>query len=184
LYDTLAANLPLPSGSTICRTINAYSGSFIEGTCRVTDFKQFLQVRNLTSFVWLSEDATRITSRIQCDSCTNQLIGFVLPFDDQGMPIVFSFTAPSAKSIQDHFNNNTAASSLHVIMAQPLQNDAPCYYLYFFGTDNKFRACYESLELYAKLKSYGITVVGSDGVSSDGDSRLMRAMRINTNLGI
>jgi len=89
LYDTLAANLPLPSVSIICRTINAYSG-FFEGVYRVTDFKQFLQVRNLTSIVWLSEDATRITGRIQYDSSTNQLIGFVLPFDDQGMPIVFS----------------------------------------------------------------------------------------------
>jgi len=184
LYDTLAANLPLPSVSTICCTINAYSGSFVEGACRVTDFKQFLQVRNLTSLVWLSEDATRITGRIQYDSSTNQLIRFVLPFDDQGMPIAFSFTASSAKSIQDHFNNNTAASSLYVIMAQPLQNDAPCYCLCFFGTDNKFRTEHVMNRwnyIIAKLKSYGITVVG---VSSDGDSRLMRAMRINTNLGI
>jgi len=90
LYDTLTANLLLPLVSTICRTINAYSGFFIESACRVTDFKQFLQVRNLTSFIWLSEDATRITSRIQYDSSTNQLIGFVLLFDDQGMPLLYS----------------------------------------------------------------------------------------------
>lgn len=67
LYETLAANLPLPSVSTISRTINACSSSLIEGTCRVIDFKQFLQARNLTSLVWLSEDATRITGRIQYD---------------------------------------------------------------------------------------------------------------------
>ncbi|KYN17864.1 hypothetical protein ALC57_09857 [Trachymyrmex cornetzi] len=100
------------------------------------------------------------------------------------MPVAYSFTAPSAKSIQDHFNNNTVASSLYIIMAQPLQNDAPSFCLCFFETDNKFRTEHVMNRwkyMIAKLKSYGITVVG---VSSDGDSRLMKAMRINTNLGI
>ncbi|KYQ46560.1 hypothetical protein ALC60_14439 [Trachymyrmex zeteki] len=96
------------------------------------------------------------------------------------MPVAYSFTASSAKSIQDHFSNNVVASSLYVIMAQPLQNDAPCFCLCFFGTDNKFHTQHVMNSwkyMIAKLKSYGITVVG---VSSDGDSRLMRAMRINT----
>lgn len=184
LYETLAANLPFPSVSTISRTINAYAASLVEGTCRVAELKTFLQARNLTPFVWLSEDATRITGRIQYDPNTNQLIGFVLPLDDNGMPVAFSFIATSAKVIQEHFTNNTAASSLYTIMAQPLQNDAPCFCLCIFGTDNKFRADHVMKRwdyMTSKLKDHGITVVG---ISSDGDSRLMKAMRIKTNIGI
>lgn len=113
LYDTLAANLPLPSISTVSRMINSQADSLIEGRCRGEELKQFLRARNLTSHVWLSEDATRITGRIQYDSRSNQLIGFVLPFDINGMPVAFSFTATSAKAIQDHFLNNVAASLLY-----------------------------------------------------------------------
>lgn len=81
-YETLAANLPLPSMSTIMRTISSSSVTLIEGCCRTAELKNFLQDRHLPLAVWLSEDATRITGRVQYDSGTNQLVGFVLPLAD------------------------------------------------------------------------------------------------------
>lgn len=75
----------------------------VEGTCLGSELRDFILKRGLTPYVWLSEDATRITGRIQYDPKTNQLVGSVLPFNKQGMPIAFSYLAASAKAIEEHF---------------------------------------------------------------------------------
>lgn len=184
VYKTLAANLPLPSTTTVLRTIHTSSASLIEGTCRTKELIDFLQRRNLPSVVWLSEDATRITGRIQYDVHTNQLIGFVLPLNNHGMPVLHSFKATSAKEIYDHFSNNAAAPFLYTIMAQPLENNAPCFCLCLFGTDNKFNfqdVLNRWKFICRELNGQGIKVAG---ISSDGDSRLLKAMRQKMNLGL
>lgn len=184
LYDTLAANLPFPHISTIFREINSNVLSLLEGACRVHDLKKFLEAGNLKPCVWLSEDATRITGRVQHDSNTNQIVGFVLPFNDEGMPISGSFLATSAKAIQDFFLNHSPASSLHTIMAQPLYDKAPSFCILLFGTDNKFSTEHvlKRWEFTVKLlREHNIRVLG---MSSDGDTRLMKAMRVKTSIGI
>lgn len=60
LYETLSANLPLPSLSTISRTLDNSGCLIIEGDMRVTELEKFLHMRKLPFYVWLSEDATRI----------------------------------------------------------------------------------------------------------------------------
>ena len=40
------------------------------------------------------------------------------------MPIAFTFSATSAEVMEDHFVNNTLASYLYTIIAQPVQTDA------------------------------------------------------------
>lgn len=62
-------------------------------------------------------------------------------------------------------------------MPQPLENNDPCFYLCLYGTDNKFtsqdvlnrRKC-----ICADLNDHDIKV---SGIPSDGDSRLLKAMR-------
>ena len=147
---------------------------------RCKDLKQFLQTRNLPLVVCLSEDATRLTGRLQYDQNTNQIVGFVLPMDKQGMPIPLSFPATSAQVIEKYFENEKIASSLYTIIAQPLQNDAPCFCLCLYGTDNKFTAedvLHRWDDTICELKKSDITVAG---ISSDGDSRLLKAMRIKS----
>lgn len=134
--------------------------------------------------MWLRGDATRITGRVQYDSPSNQLIGIVLPFDDNGMPVAFSFPATSAKAIHDHFQNNTPASYSYSIMVQPLQNDAPCFCLCLFGTNNKFREEHVTKRWKYITEQLEIEGVKTVGISSDGDSRLMKAMRLQSSLGI
>lgn len=100
------------------------------------------------------------------------------------MPVACSFTATSAKPIQEHITNNISASSLYTVMAQPFQHDALCFCLCLLGTDNKFNKEHVTKRwdyITNKLKDYGITVVG---ISSDEDSRLMKEMCIQTKVGI
>lgn len=69
-------------------------------------------------------------------------------------------------------------------MAQPLQDNAPTFCLLLFASDNKFsyydvRARWRFI--LKQLKNEGISVFG---VSSDGDPRLLKAMRLECRLGI
>ena len=184
LYETMSSNLPIPSISIIRKFVQESSSLVIEGACRIEDLKTFLKARNLTNKVWLSEDATRLCNKVQYDSNTNQLIGFVLPLDKNAMPKAFSFLATSARVMEEHFKNNEISNLLYVFMVQPLQKDAPTFPLCIFGNRNSFTAddvvkrwkfitkCLEEEEIYVI------------GYSSDGDSRLLKAMRNESSLGM
>lgn len=54
---------------------------FIEGEFRIKQLKDFLILHNLPLVVFLGEDATKVTGRIQYHSRSNQGVGFTLPFD-------------------------------------------------------------------------------------------------------
>lgn len=80
----------------------------------------YLKERKLSLVVSLSEDATRITGRLQYDSVTNEVMGFVLPINSRnGMPIPFSFKARNALEIAKHFNTQNGkevASNVTAVM--------------------------------------------------------------------
>lgn len=59
----------------------------IEGELRCDQLKSYLRERNLLFIVWISEDVTRITGKIQYNPSTNQLVGLILPLNEHGMPI-------------------------------------------------------------------------------------------------
>ncbi|XP_044760486.1 uncharacterized protein LOC123317922 [Coccinella septempunctata] len=135
-----------------------------------------MEQRNLPKVLWISEDATRVTSKIEYDPRTNKLVGFTMPLVD-GIPARDTFLATSAKAIQDHFENAIRSNYAYVIMAQPISQNAPGYCLAIFGTDNRFTAAdvtkrWQHIKL--NLKERGATVLG---FGSDGDTRLLKAMR-------
>lgn len=142
-YESLQSNLPaaLPSISSTNRHIREADGYVAEGVLRVEELKTYLESRNLPQIVSLSEDATRITGRIQYDSQSNEIIGFVLPSDKvTGMPIPHSYKARNAEEIIYHFSNrNAIANFVNVIMAQPLADAAP-FCLMVHGSDSKYSA--------------------------------------------
>lgn len=92
--------------------------------------------------VWLSEDGTRITGRVQYDSATDQMVGIVLPLDaTTGMPKQLRYAVNTAQDIADHFASGKTSNYAYVIMAQPLAAaSAPAFCLCIFGTDNVFKA--------------------------------------------
>lgn len=100
------------------------------------------------------------------------------------MPVPFTYMARTAKEIEQHFSVNKGTSQpIYVIMAQPLQGRAPPFCLCLYGTDNKF--VFENVLtrwtfIKESLSKCGISIVG---ISSDGDSRLLKAMKCKTRLG-
>ncbi|KAG4071989.1 hypothetical protein HA402_000637 [Bradysia odoriphaga] len=186
-YETFNANLPytLPSTSTVHRYLADNGPQIIEGKMRSEELLLYLKKRNLPLVVSLSEDATRITARISYDPNTNQLIGFALPLDNNGMPITLSFPARSISEIRNHFSNpsNNMSSSLYVQMARPLDPNVPAFCLMMFLTDNTFKAdkVYKRWKFQAdQLKENGVKI---HNIASDGDSRPLKAMKYLSRIG-
>lgn len=183
LYKTLYKNLLLPSPTSISRYIQNTGQKIVEGELRCDQLKSYLRERNLPSIVWVSKDATRITGKVQYDSSTNQLVGLVLPLNKHGMPISYSFLARSAKESEHHFSKEKTASLVYAIMAHPIADSSP-FCLALFGTDNGFTlqdVIKRWKYILKELATFEITVLG---FSSDGDPRLLKAMRIETRLRI
>lgn len=109
-YETLQKNISLPSLSSVSNYLKTHGPQIREADLRADQLKTYL-ARFEINHVWLSEDATRITSRVQYDSSSNEIVGFVLPFDKNGMPIKSTYMARSAQEIKEHFDNNHPISS-------------------------------------------------------------------------
>lgn len=186
-YETLNANVPLsiPSVSTVRRFLKENGPDVIEGKMRTDELLQYLKSRNLPLKVYISEDAIRITAKIANGPVTNQLSGFALPLDGNGMPITLSFPARSTSEIQRHFSNpaNFISSSAYVQMAQPLEPNAAPFCLMIFLTDNTFTA-FNTLKRWKfqaeQLREKEITI---ENISTDGDSRPLKVMKYLSKIG-
>lgn len=178
LYETLHANMKntLPSVSTLARYVSNNGSRPLEGFLRFEELNQFLEERCLPKIIWISEDATRINGRLEYDSKTNTIVGLTLPLK-QGLPVTDTYKATSANAIHAHYLNKNKAKYAYIIMAQPLSEHAPPFCLSAFGTDNKFNSI-DVLDRWKQMKkvaaSYDIRILG---FSSDGDTRLLKAMR-------
>ncbi|CAG9820720.1 unnamed protein product [Phaedon cochleariae] len=181
--DKPSANLKnaLPSISTLNRYLQNKRIPIEEGVMNFAGLLKFLEDNGLPKIVWISEDGTRITGKIQYDARTNKIVGFVLPLKN-GMPQTDTYIATSATTIQNYFETGIKATYAYVVMAQPVVSNSPSFCLSMFGTDNKFTA-QEVVDRWEYMKrvaeEYGITIAG---FSSDGDTRLLKAMRINSSL--
>lgn len=182
MYEILHANLrnALPSISTINRFIEKSRTKTEEADFDFDGLLQFLEERNLPKIVCISEDGTRITGKIEYDSKSNKVVGFVLPLNN-GLPQRDTFVATSEVAIRSFFENYQKSNYAYVILAQPLA-EAPFFCLSLYGTDNRF-SHQDVLNRWSFLKykcqEKGITIAG---FSADGDTRLLKAMRINTSL--
>lgn len=183
-YKTLCANLPLPSITTVLSSIKVNGNFVIEGEMNFQGLSDFLTKHNLVRCLWMSEDATGITARIQYDQTTNQIVGFVLPLNENGLPNIQIYPATNAGLIKEYFENKTASTLLYVIMMQPLQENAPPFCFSLFGTDNKFTASDVTHRwnfIFEEAKKFNILILGA---SSDGDTRCLKSMRYHMKLGI
>lgn len=185
-YQTIQENLEcaLPSISSTNRYIKKSDCHIVEGILRCDELLIYLNERNLPLVVSLSEDATRITGRIQYDPNTNQVLGLTLPISKKnGAPIPLSYPARNVSEIYNHFScENSHLKFANVIMAQPLANAQP-FCLMLFGSNNKYtskdvanRWEYIVREL-AKLNINVLTV------SSDSDPKYNSAMRDLSKIG-
>lgn len=185
-YETIHRNLEaaIPSLPSTNRYVRASNCQITEGILRIEELKIYLENRKLPFVVSLSEDATRVVDRVQYDSTSNQLIGFVPPISPfNGLPIPFQFPARSAHEILQHFSNgNDISSNLIIIMAQPIAN-APPFCLTGFGTRNSYTAN-DVLKRWkyttSELNKVGIKVLT---FASDSDPKYNSAMRKLSKIG-
>lgn len=101
-YETLRANnmAAIPSLSVIDGYILRKKSYYIEGEIRANELLQYLVDLKLPKIVALSEDATRITGRVQYNSRSNDIIGFPLPIDKSGLPMPGIYMARCASVIE------------------------------------------------------------------------------------
>lgn len=113
LYQTLCNNMPnsIPSIPSLFRYFGKTQKIF-EDCFKFMELRKFLDDRDLPLYVWLSEDGTRITGRIEYDNEDNKLVGFVLPLKN-GCPKMDTFVVTSVKCVLDAFI--TATKSLDAI---------------------------------------------------------------------
>lgn len=184
-YNVLNSNLKgcFPSISSTNRYIHRSDHSVIEGELRVDELVNYLKERQQEMWVCLSEDGTRVENRIQYDLRTNQVIGFVLPTSENGMPVPLYYKARTADEIIGHFTQNyPVAAYVNTIMAKPIGN-APAFCLLVFGTDNRYTTDVVSKRwehITLKLNKAGINVAS---ISSDSQPCYNSAMRQNSQLG-
>lgn len=118
--------------------INQHKPKVIEGELRIKELEHYLDSLNLEKYVWLSEDATAIVSKVEFDPKTNQMIGLVLPINSEnGMPIPFTYLASSEEDIRNNMKCSTS-TIVYIVMAQPIMKNVPAFVLQLFGSDNKF----------------------------------------------
>lgn len=186
LYEIIHRNLELalPSLDTTNRLIRNMDSPVVEGCLRSNELLNYLTDRKLPLVVALSEDATRIEGRLQYDSRSNQISGFVLPIQNEtGMPIPLSFPARNVTEIVGHFcNKNPIAHFVNVIMAKPLA-DCPAFCLLVFASDTKYTA-EEVAKRWAHITNelHNINIKALT-IASDSDPKFNSAMRKKSLLG-
>ena len=183
-YEFLHRNMQeaLPSLRTVQRIVSEEYQPIQEGLFRFEELSKHLQLYNAPKVVCIGEDATRVISRVDYDNETNRLVGFVLPFDEAGLPICGSYIASSFDSIVESFQIAEKAKYAFVYMAQPLHDGVPPFCLACLSTDNRFSAdtvLKRWKYIHSECSKRGIRVVS---FGADGDSRELKAMQMSMKL--
>ena len=183
-YNFIQQNMPtaIPHLRTVQRSVNKEYLFIKDGEYRFKGLLHHLNKHKCTKIVSIGEDATRVISRVDYDSSSDQLVGFVLPMDSSGLPKLDSFPASSFETIENHFLVGTVAKYAFVYMAQPLSKTVPSYVLACLSSDNKFTA--EHVIQRWKYIHFECAKLGIDVISfgADGDSREMKTMRVSSQL--
>lgn len=104
-----------------------------EGEFKFDKLSARLDAHKSSQIISISEDATRIICRIEYDANGDKLVGFVLPVDENFLPITDSFHATSFEEIEHMFMN---AKFAYIYMAQPMSPSVPPFCLNIIGTNN------------------------------------------------
>jgi hypothetical protein len=119
-YEAIYLNSVIPSIST-CKSEITSNARMTIGKIYIEDFLNDLKVHNIEcNKVIISEDATRIDSRIEYDSATNEIFGLLPEIDDQtGLPKVNFFNVTTPSKTLTFLKKITYAPYLQIIVAKP-----------------------------------------------------------------
>ena len=121
-YEFLQQNVlqAVPCTRTTQSANYAEYNSTDEGSFRFDELQAHIERYKTPRCVSISEDATRVIGRVEYDNITDRCVGFVLPLDDNRLPIVGSFVANSFSAMVDMFCKNPIAKYAHIYMARPV----------------------------------------------------------------
>ena len=152
---TFCQNLPeaLPCLRTVQKMINSEYCNITEGEFRFDDLLKHIAQYKVPKVISVGEDITCLISKVQYDSKTNRMVGFVLPCDNNGLPLTDTFLASSFQQMEQYFLDNDVAKYALVYMEQPLGDNVPAFCLACLGTNNKF-----DFQLVQEVVTYCIRV--------------------------
>ena len=184
-YEIFSCNLKgvVPSRRSIDRKIAKFQIREKEGEVRILDLVDYLRKNDLPLVVSIAEDATAVTGKLEYSSCFNSVVGFGLPLQANGLPNSKDAEVKTLDDFVSIFRNYKAASTIMVIMAQPLSDNKSPFRNCSFGSTNRFTS--DDVEnrmnsIVLALKKEGIEVLS---YAADGDSRELKMMRRISNLG-
>lgn len=132
----------------------------------------------------MSEDATQVISRVEYDSETNRLVGFVLPCNKDGLPFANSFLALSFGGNEEYFKSQKISKFAYVFMAQCISHDIPTFCLGCIDSNNSFDVtivlCHRQY-IFSQSQKCNIHVISFGG---DGNSRLLKVMKVSCNFKV
>ncbi|CAF1276881.1 unnamed protein product [Rotaria sordida] len=182
-YEFIRINIPafLPSVQIIQSFIAASDNHLTEALFNFEGaYNYFNSIQSTLGFI--AEDTTTVVPKITYDTTSNTFVGFSLPLDNNGLPIINSYKTDSFTCLEQWYYNVPTAKSLNAFLIQPLSvlssNKSP-YVLAAYGTDNKFISSdviSRWHHIYQQCKAKGIRIVG---FSTDCDSRYLHAMRVS-----
>lgn len=183
-YDDLVANSDsaLPSTSSVRQYISQ-KRNIEEGKLDIEGLATYIRSQDCQAFVVISEDQTKVWSKVKYDPRTGCLVGLVAPYGPNGMPKERFFEVKSASTIYQFFTNNSKASYVNLVMAQPLKDGVAPFCLAAYGTNNKFN--YKDCQrrrtyIFNECLKVGIEALVNSG---DGDTRILKDMKISSGLG-
>lgn len=93
VYKLLHVNMPeaLPSLRTVEREVKKHYSPIVEGKFKFDELSTHLDAFNAPRIVCISEDATRVVSRVEYDGESDKMVGFVLPVDDKFLHITDTY---------------------------------------------------------------------------------------------
>lgn len=184
-YEILYENFKpaFPSPSSLHKRLDKYYTVLHEGQRNLEQLKTHLLVNNLPLVVSIAEDATSVVGKREYSKLLNAIVGCSLPLQANGLPDCKMSEAKNASQINTIFKKFKRATSIMVIMTQPLAPKATPVRICSFGTDNRFTSDDVKNRLKtirSELETIGIQVLT---YSADGDSREMKVMRQSLQLG-
>ena len=105
----------------------------------------------------------------------------MLPCNSDGLPLADSFLVVSLGSIEECFKSQEISKFAYVFMAQCILQHVPAFCLGCIGSNNSFNAT-DVLRrwqyIFSQCQKRNINVIS---FGADGDSRLLKAMKISCN---
>ena len=183
-YKLMYINMPeaFPSLSTVEREANKHYQPLKEGEFLFDKLLTHLDAYNAPHVISISEDATRVVSRIDYDGNSDSIVGFVLPLNEKSLPEHDYFKATSFERIEQMFTMSRKSTNAYIYMAQAMAFNVPPFCLAVIGTNN----CFDATAILKRWQ-YIIEQCNARNISvisfgSDGDTRLLTSMRLSIKL--